>query len=89
MLSSFRNPWLALAADPLWSVRLAAEAAAKCAGAELFGDAKDTAGACGEQRDARLDPFEFHGRRRTPRARRAGGIGPIAKSRTRAGRRTI
>lgn len=76
MLSSFNNPWFTVAADPLSAWRQAAEAAARCLDADLRA----------EPNGQRLNPFDFHGRRRPDRLV-SGAEGHVAMSRSRRLRR--
>lgn len=85
MLSSFNNPWFTVVLDPLWAVRQATETAAKCVDPELLSDAQSLTDYCTDPSEQRLNPFDFHGKRRP--ASPLLGHGPVAMSRSRSGRR--
>ncbi len=80
MLSSFNNPWFTAVTDPLWAVRTASETAARCIDAELLADPQSLTDYCIEPMEQRLNPFDFHGRRRPVPPVRAGD-GYVAMSR--------
>lgn len=80
MLSSFNNPWFTAVTDPLWAVRTATETAARCIDTELLADPQSLTDYCTEPREQRLNPFDFHGRRRPVPPVRAGD-GHVAMSR--------
>lgn len=84
MLSSFNNPWFTVVLDPLWSVRQATETVAKCVDPELLGDPQSLTDYCLDPSERRLNPFDFHGRRRPPGV--AHRDGHVAVSRSRGGR---
>lgn len=64
MLSSFNNPWFTVVTDPLWTFRQATQTAARCVDAEFLSDLQALVSDGAEQREQRLNPFDFHGRRR-------------------------
>lgn len=84
MLSSFNNPWLTVVIDPLWTVRQATETAAKCVDPELVGNSQSLTNYCTDPSEQRLNPFDFHGKRRPSST--SGGDGHVAMSRSRIGR---
>lgn len=85
MLSSFNNPWLVVTIDPLWAVRQATETFAKCIDPDLLTDPQSMADYCTDPSEQRLNPFDFHGKRRP--ASPACAHGHVAVSSSRIGRR--
>lgn len=86
MLSSFNNPWFTAVLDPLWAVRQATETVAKCVDPELLSDPQSLTDYCTDPSEQRLNPFDFHGKRRPPSP--PLGHGHVAMSRSRSGRHT-
>lgn len=64
MTSNFSNPWFDAMLEQMWIVRHATETAAKCIDPELISDPQALTDYCLEPTEQRLNPLEFHGRRR-------------------------
>lgn len=64
MTSSFHNPWVESMLGQMWIYRQATEVAAKCIDTELLHDAEVLTDYCMHPSEKRLNPLEFHGRRR-------------------------
>ena len=71
MTSSFNNPWADLWLQQMWICQQAAEAASKCIDGELLLDSQALTDYCLEPSEPRLNPLEFHGKRRLEAPRRA------------------
>lgn len=74
MPRQFINPWFELVLEQTWIVRQATETAAKCIDPELMLDPQALSDYCLEPTEERLNPLEFHGKRRAavPRKRPDG-----------------
>lgn len=65
----FDNPWVELALQQIWLYRKSLEVAEKCVDADLLSDPVALSDHCLNPSEQRLNPIEFHGRRRTPAPR--------------------
>lgn len=68
-LFSFNNPWAEMMIEQLWLYRQSTEVAAKCFDAELLTDPHALSDYCLNPTEKRLNPIDFHGKRRSPSAR--------------------
>lgn len=72
MRTDFNNPWLEAMLEQMWFVRQATDTAAKCIDPELLHDAQALSDYCLQPTERRLNPLEFHGKRRSPAPRPTG-----------------
>ncbi len=74
MKSSFPNPWVAMILQQMWTVRQTADVVARSIDPELLLDPQTMTDYLTHPSEKRLNPLEFHGKRRspTPRPSRSG-----------------
>ncbi len=80
MTSSFHNPWVESMLGQMWIYRQATEVAAKCIDTELLHDAEVLTDYCMQPSEQRLNPLEFHGRRRSAPRQPAPVVEPTPHS---------
>lgn len=73
---SFDNPWIDLALQQMWLYRQSVEVAAKCLDAELLASPQAFTDHCLNPTERRLNPIEFHGRRRPAATKRPSSAEP-------------
>jgi len=69
MRSSFQNPWAEVILNQTWIVWQTAEVVARSIDFELLLDPQALTDYCLNPSEKRLNPLEFHGKRRSPRPR--------------------
>jgi hypothetical protein len=69
MTSSYNNAWLDAVLEQIWFVRQATDVAAKSIDPQLLRDPQAMTDYCLNPTAQRLNPLEFHGKRRSPRPR--------------------
>lgn len=82
MKSSFNNPWFEVILEQMWIARQTTSMVARSIDTELLGDPQALTDYCLNPTEKRLNPLEFHGKRRVPRApySRSGNPEPDALS---------
>ena len=68
MTKSFPNPWVDLILEQMWIVRQTTAMVARSIDSELLLDPQAIADYCLNPAEKRLNPLEFHGKRRAPNA---------------------
>ena len=68
---SFNNPWIDAMLEQAWIVSQVTGTVAKCIDPELLSDAQALSDYCLHPSEERLNPLEFHGKRRDATPRRA------------------
>lgn len=81
-MTHFNNPWAELMLEQMWLYQQAAGVASKCIDAELLLDSQALTDHCLEPSMPRLNPLEFHGKRR-PGAPAVEAAPPAASGRAR------
>lgn len=76
MRIGFENPWVELMLEQAWIVRQMSETAAKCIDTDLLFDALALRDYGLHPSAERLNPLEFHGKRRAPTPRRSPSSDP-------------
>lgn len=71
MNSSFHNPWVKLMLEQVWLCQQATDVAMKCVDTELLFDSQALSDYCLQPSEKRLNPLEFHGKRKRSPSRRA------------------
>ena len=64
MTTRFDNPWFAVVLEQMWICRQATEVVAKCIDPQLLLDPQALTNYCLHPSEPRLNPLEFHGKRR-------------------------
>ena len=80
MQINFGNPWVDMMLRQVWIVGQVSEVAVKCVDPQLLSDPQSLSDYCLYPTEERLNPLEFHGKRRLPSPRRS----PSSKSERRA-----
>jgi hypothetical protein len=80
MTSSFHNPWVESMLGQMWIYSQATEVAARCVDTELLHDVEQLSDYCMEPSERRLNPMEFHGRRRCAPSQPAPRLKPAPYS---------
>ena len=70
MSNSFPNPWAEVILEQMWIVRQTTSLVARSIDAELMCDPQALTDYCLNPSAKRLNPLEFHGKRRAPPAQR-------------------
>lgn len=65
MKTSFHNPWAEAVLEQMWVYCQATEVLAKCIDAEHLSDPQALTQYCLHPAEPRLNPLEFHGKRRS------------------------
>ena len=73
MKTSFNSPWIDAVIEQMWVYCQATEVLAKCIDAELLSDPQALTQYCLHPSEQRLNPLEFHGKRRS-----AGSVAPAS-----------
>ncbi len=81
-MTHFNNPWAELMLEQMWLCQQAADVASKCMDAQLLVDSQALSDYCLRPSEPRLNPLEFHGKRR-PGAPAAEAAPPSAACRGR------
>jgi hypothetical protein len=76
MTSSFINPWVEMILQQMWIVRQTTSMVARSIDTELLGDPQALTDYCLNPTEKRLNPLEFHGRRRAPQAQHSRSGNP-------------
>lgn len=81
MKSSFSNPWVDAVLEQMWVYCQVTEVVAKCIDAELLSDPQALTQCCLHPSEQRLNPLEFHGKRRS--AASVAPASPVPRARGR------
>lgn len=85
MKTNFSNPWVDAVIEQMWVYCQATEVLVKCIDAELLSDPQALTQYCLHPSEQRLNPLEFHGKRRSAASAAPASTAPRARGRHQEG----
>ena len=82
MRTSLNNPWVDAVIEQMWVYCQATDVLAKCIDAELLSDPQALTQSCLNPSEQRLNPLEFHGKRRLAASAAPASTAPAKGSAT-------